>query len=60
MLALSNGPARPGDLRPSFPEMPEILLNDVCGWFVRTERGIYALPEEGRAILARGGWFGET
>ena len=32
---------------------PKILLRNVYGWFVRVERGIYALTDGGRAALLR-------
>jgi hypothetical protein len=40
-------------LRPVVPEAPKILLHNVYGWFVRTERGVYDLTEAGRAALVR-------
>ncbi len=33
------------------PDAPKILLHNVYGWFVRPERGVYALSEAGRAAL---------
>jgi hypothetical protein len=51
--ALSRGPGRPRDLKGSFPDAPKILLRNVYGWFVRQERGLYALSEQGRAALSR-------
>ena len=51
--ALQWGPARPRDLKPTLPDAPEILLGNVYGWFVRVERGVYALSEGGRTALAR-------
>ena len=53
--ALSRGPSRPRDLKGSIPDAPKILLRNVYGWFVRQERGLYALSEQGRAALSR--WF---
>ena len=35
------------------PDAPKILLDNVYGWFVRVERGVYALSEGGRAALVR-------
>ena len=52
-LALTEGPCRPRDLKPAIPDAPKILLHNVYGWFVRTERGIYALTEAGRDALRR-------
>jgi hypothetical protein len=51
--ALSQGPQRVRDLRKEIPEAGKILLHNVYGWFDRTERGIYALTEAGRAALKR-------
>jgi len=51
--ALSHGPQRVRDLRKEIPEAGKILLHNVYGWFDRTERGIYALTEAGRAALRR-------
>jgi hypothetical protein len=53
--ALAQGAARPRDLQPALPDAPKILLRNVYGWFVRVERGIYALSDSGRAALARQG-----
>jgi hypothetical protein len=33
------------------PDAAKILYRDVYGWFVRVERGIYALSENGKAAL---------
>ena len=30
------------------PDAPKILLRNVYGWFVRVERGVYALSESGQ------------
>jgi len=51
--AMANAPARPRDLKASAPDAPKILLNNVYGWFVRVERGVYALSEAGRAALVK-------
>ncbi|WP_119462062.1 DUF2161 family putative PD-(D/E)XK-type phosphodiesterase [Rhodospirillaceae bacterium SYSU D60014] len=51
--ALQDGPRRPRDLKPAIPDAPKILLGNVYGWFVRVERGLYALTDEGRAALTR-------
>ena len=49
--ALGRAPARPRDLKDAIPEAPKILLRNVCGWFVRVERGVYMLSEAGMADL---------
>src|SRR5262245_13989524 len=51
--ALSQSPGRPRDLKATVPDAPKILLRNVYGWFVRVERGVYALSEAGRAALVR-------
>jgi len=51
--ALQGGPARPRELKMSLPDAPKILLRNVYGWFVRVERGLYALSEDGRVALGR-------
>jgi hypothetical protein len=50
---LTSGPRPTRDLRPVVPEAPKILLQNVYGWFVRRERGVYDLTEAGRAALVR-------
>jgi len=50
--ALSRAPARPRDLKNDAPDAAKILLRNVYGWFVRVERGLYALSDPGRAALA--------
>ena len=50
---LADGSQRVRDLRQSVPDAPKILQGNVYGWFVREQRGIYALTEAGRAALAR-------
>jgi hypothetical protein len=50
---IASGPRRPRDLKPSIPGAPKILLRNVYGWFERTDRGVYALTESGRAALER-------
>jgi len=49
--ALSREPARPRDLKAAVPDAPKILLRNVYGWFVRIERGVYALSAQGQAAL---------
>jgi hypothetical protein len=50
---LQKGPARPRDLRAVAPEAGRILLQNVYGWFERTERGVYRLNSQGEAALLR-------
>jgi hypothetical protein len=49
--ALSRAPARPRDLKNDAPDAAKILLRNVYGWFVRVERGLYALSDSGKAAL---------
>lgn len=51
--ALAAGPRRPRDLRGRAPDAGKILMNNVYGWFIRTERGVYALTPAGLEALAR-------
>ncbi|MCK1743302.1 hypothetical protein IVA80_21195 [Bradyrhizobium sp. 139] len=51
--ALADGPRRVSELRERCPDAGKILLNNVYGWFERTERGIYGLTEAGHAALKR-------
>ena len=51
--ALSHGPRKVRDLKPSIPDAPKILLHNVYGWFDRAERGIYVLTDAGHAALKR-------
>ena len=51
--ALAHAPGRPRDLKAGMPDAPKILLSNVYGWFVRVERGVYALSDGGRAALVR-------
>ncbi len=51
--ALADGPQRPRDLRTAAPDAGKILLQNVYGWFARTDRGIYALTQTGREALVR-------
>lgn len=51
--ALAEAPARPRDLKPDMPDAAKILLRNVYGWFVRVDRGLYALSDSGRAALVR-------
>jgi hypothetical protein len=51
--ALADAPARPRELKTNVPDAPKILLRNVYGWFVRVERGVYALSDAGKAALVR-------
>ena len=51
--ALAAGPRSVKVLRTTSPDAAKILLRNVYGWFVRVERGVYALTETGRAALVR-------
>jgi hypothetical protein len=51
--ALAQSPARPRDLKATTPDAAKILLRNVYGWFVRVERGLYALSDAGKAALVR-------
>jgi hypothetical protein len=51
--ALAAGPLRTRDLKVAVSDAPTILLRNVYGWFVRVERGLYALTKEGQAALTR-------
>ena len=51
--ALAHTPARPRDLKSSYPDAPKILLSNVYGWFLRIERGVYSLSDGGKAALIR-------
>ncbi|WP_378951510.1 DUF2161 domain-containing phosphodiesterase [Mesorhizobium sp. ANAO-SY3R2] len=50
---LASGPLRPRDLAQTVSRAPKILLDNVYGWFVRIERGVYGLTDSGRAALQR-------
>jgi hypothetical protein len=50
---LRAGPGRPLDLRAVAPEAGRILLDNVYGWFERTQRGVYRLTDVGEAALQR-------
>lgn len=51
--AMASGPKRPRDLRAVAPDAGKILLGNVYGWFVRAERGVYALTQAGHEALER-------
>jgi hypothetical protein len=40
-------------LKVGVPEAPKILQRNVYGWFVRLERGVYALTDAGTTALMR-------
>ena len=42
-MALAQSPARPRDLKATTPDASKILQRIVYGWFMRVERGVYAL-----------------
>jgi hypothetical protein len=50
---LAAGPRKVSELRQRCPDAGKIMLNNVYGWFERTERGIYRLTESGHAALKR-------
>ena len=49
--AMARMPARPRDLKRNIPDAPKILQGNVYGWFVKVERGVYALSDQGKAAL---------
>ncbi|MDH4984757.1 DUF2161 family putative PD-(D/E)XK-type phosphodiesterase [Aminobacter anthyllidis] len=51
--ALVDGPRRPRDLSQAVSRAPKILQDNVYGWFVRVDRGIYDLTDAGREALQR-------
>jgi hypothetical protein len=51
--ALTDGPKRLRDLKSGMPNASKILLHNVYGWFLRTDRGVYGLAEAGRQALLR-------
>lgn len=52
-FALADGAKRPRDLAPTVSRAAKILLDNVYGWFVRVERGVYDLTDAGREALLR-------
>jgi hypothetical protein len=50
---LRGGPGRPSELRSAAPDAGKILLQNVYGWFERTQRGVYQLTADGQAALQR-------
>lgn len=52
-MALAEGPKRPRDLTQAVARAPKILLDNVYGWFVRVDRGVYDLTDAGRDALQR-------
>jgi hypothetical protein len=51
--AMALGPRRIRELKPDFPNAPNILQDNFYGWFDRVERGVYALTGAGHAALSR-------
>ncbi len=51
--ALAAGPRSVRELRATSLDAGKILLSNVYGWFVRVDRGVYALTDAGRAALVR-------
>jgi hypothetical protein len=51
--AMGPGPRRVRELKPDFPNAPNILRDNFYGWFDRVERGVYGLTDAGRAALTR-------
>ena len=51
--AIENGVQRPKDMRATAPKAPQILRDNVYGWFERIDRGIYVLTEIGAEALKR-------
>ena len=51
--AIENGVQKPKDMRAAAPKAPQILRDNVYGWFERVDRGIYALTEVGAEALKR-------
>jgi len=51
--SLSRGPRRMSEIKSAIPDAPKILLRNVYGWFLRVERGTYALTPAGTAALSR-------
>jgi hypothetical protein len=51
--ALAGGPHSVREVRAKAPDASKILRRNVYGWFVRIERGVYALTEAGQAALIR-------
>jgi hypothetical protein len=51
--AIENGVQRPKDMREAAPKAPQILRDNVYGWFERIDRGIYALTDLGTEALKR-------
>ncbi|MBB3610041.1 hypothetical protein FHX11_002990 [Rhizobium sp. BK602] len=51
--AIVAGQQRPKDMRAQAPKAPQILRDNVYGWFERLDRGIYGLTELGAEALKR-------
>ena len=50
---LAKGDAQLRHLRSDVPDAAKILQRNVYGWFIRIERGVYALTDSGKAALVR-------
>lgn len=50
---LAAGPCSVKVLKTTSPDAPKILLSNYYGWFMRVERGVYALTDAGRGALVR-------
>lgn len=59
-LAMNNAPQRLRDLRAEVPEAGRIVAANFYSWFVRVDRGIYALTDAGRTALQRWPQDGEA
>jgi hypothetical protein len=51
--AMALEPRKIRELKPEFPNAPNILRDNFYGWFDRVERGVYGLTDAGRAALNR-------
>jgi hypothetical protein len=51
--AMALGPRKIRELKPEFPNAPNILRDNFYGWFDRVDRGVYDLTDAGRAALKR-------
>ena len=51
--AIESGVQRPKDMRATAPKAPQILRDNVYGWFERVDRGIYGLTALGVEALKR-------
>ena len=51
--ALAAGPRSVRELRATSLDAGKILLSNVYGWFVRVDRGVYALTDAGMGGVVR-------